>query len=127
MEKPICINMHDCRHKCYTTTPHLLFKEKCQWVAEARKLLQAQGKKGTRQEIAELLGVSESWVKKYGLREGFVRDEKRTRCDVFGKSTTPETPTEVRGEKLPQRGIFWKKTIPEVKLCRLYGYAFPIV
>ena len=40
-----------------------LAEEKCQWVAEARKLLQAQGKKGTRQEIAELLGVSESWVK----------------------------------------------------------------
>jgi len=63
MEKPIFINMHNCRHKCYTTTPHFLFEEKCQWVAEARKLLQAQGKKGTRQEIVELLGVSESWVK----------------------------------------------------------------
>jgi len=43
------------------------------------------------------------------LREGFVRDEKWTRRDVFGKGTTPETPTEVRGEKLPQRGIFGKR------------------
>jgi len=74
------------------------FEEKCQWVTEARKLLQKQGKKGTQQEIAELLGVSREWVSDYDLREGFVREQKLVNFTKIGKGTIPETPAETKTE-----------------------------
>lgn len=40
-------------------------EEKKSWVKQARKALQKRGKKGTQEEIAETLGMSESWVRKY--------------------------------------------------------------
>jgi hypothetical protein len=40
-------------------------EEKQEWVSEARKLLQQQGKKGTQKEIAEALRMSREWVEKY--------------------------------------------------------------
>jgi len=39
--------------------------EKSGWVAEARRLLQERGLKGTQDEIAKALGVSQPWVSKY--------------------------------------------------------------
>lgn len=41
--------------------------EKQQWVAEAQKLLQAEGKKGTTAEIALALGKTQPWVSDYNL------------------------------------------------------------
>lgn len=39
--------------------------EKKEWVNEARRLLQKQGKEGTQREIADLIGMSQQWVSKY--------------------------------------------------------------
>lgn len=40
-------------------------EEKEGWVKQARKVLQSEGKKGTQEEIAKLLGFSVNWVSKY--------------------------------------------------------------
>lgn len=40
-------------------------EEKVQWINEARALLKEQGKLGTQEEIAALLGLSQQWVAKY--------------------------------------------------------------
>jgi len=42
-------------------------KEKEEWVSEARKILQNEGKKGTQEEIAKALGMSQSWVRDYDI------------------------------------------------------------
>jgi hypothetical protein len=48
MEKLMVLVVTEGRHKRYATEP--------------------QGKKGTQEEIAELLGVSQQWVSKYDLK-----------------------------------------------------------
>lgn len=42
-------------------------EEKQEWVREARRILQARGMKGTQEEIAKVLGLSQRWVSKYDL------------------------------------------------------------
>ena len=52
-------------------------EEKKEWVSQARRLLQQEGKKGTQKEIAEGLGMSESWVKKYDPIEHQEQDHSK--------------------------------------------------
>lgn len=44
---------------------HVPAEEKKQWVQECRKLLKERGVEGTQQEIADALGLSQTWVSKY--------------------------------------------------------------
>jgi predicted transcriptional regulator len=63
------MNMHNGMHKRYATEP--------------------QGKKGTQEEIAELLGVSQQWVSKYDLKS-LESCETLLRRGNLGKSMIPE-------------------------------------
>ncbi|MEM0095798.1 MAG: helix-turn-helix transcriptional regulator [Candidatus Bathyarchaeia archaeon] len=66
-------------------------EEKQEWVREARRILQKRGLKGTQKEIAEALGVSESWVRKYDTREGFARIHNSARRADIVNSTIDNT------------------------------------
>ena len=60
--------------------------EKSGWVAEARRLLQERGLKGTQKEVAEALAVSRTWVTKYDpapIQPHESAKRKMSRRDIF--------------------------------------------
>jgi len=57
--------------------------EKQSWIIQAREILQSEGKKGTQEEIAELLGFSQGWVSFYDPVEHQVHPPKK----VLGRNT----------------------------------------
>jgi len=60
-------------------------KEKQDWVKEARKILQFMGQKGTQEEIAKALGMSQPWVALYDLEPTQLQNhtKKVLRLDTF--------------------------------------------
>jgi hypothetical protein len=61
-------------------------EEKRGWVSEARRLLQGRGLKGTQEEIAKALGLTQRWVSKYDPQpiqaQNHVKVERR--CTFYG-------------------------------------------
>lgn len=67
--------------------------EKQQWVAEARKLLQAEGKKVTQRQIADALGMDQTWVSKYTPEQERKKRKssvRRTEDDSSGDGDEPQ-------------------------------------
>lgn len=58
--------------------------EKDEWIQECRRLLQANGSKGTQEEIAKELSMSRQWVSKYDANPYQAQDHSKVlRCGTF--------------------------------------------
>lgn len=67
---------------------------------QTRKALQEKGKKGTQEEIAEVLGMSQNWVSKYDENP----TEKHSSCEKENLSRHDKSEDSTNQQKLEESG-----------------------